>query len=54
MPGLGATVTNIDVSADGRWILGTCAKYLVLVPTSMEDGKTGFTKAMGEPVPSFS
>ncbi|GJN19157.1 hypothetical protein PR202_gb06399 [Eleusine coracana subsp. coracana] len=50
-PGLGSPITHVDVTYDGRWILGTTDTYLILICTIFidKDGreKTGFTGRMG-------
>ena len=50
-PGIGAPITHIDVSYDGKWILATTDGYLMLLSTTFrdKDGKlsTGFRKRMG-------
>jgi len=53
LPGLGDPVVSIDVTEDSRWILATTAGYLLLIPTALEDGRTGFDVSMGQkkPVP---
>jgi len=32
-PGFGDEITNLDCSKDGKWLLATCAKYLLIIPT---------------------
>lgn len=48
LPALGDPVTGMDVSADGRWILGTTNNYILLVDAMQKDGKNegklGFEK----------
>ncbi|KYK54857.1 Vid27 family protein [Drechmeria coniospora] len=48
LPALGDPITGMDVSADGRWILGTTKNYLLLVDAQQQggknDGKLGFEK----------
>ncbi|CAA7398672.1 unnamed protein product [Spirodela intermedia] len=50
-PGLGSPITYVDVTFDGRWILGTTDTYLVLISTVFKDKdgkeKTGFSGRMG-------
>ncbi|KAF3446661.1 hypothetical protein FNV43_RR11841 [Rhamnella rubrinervis] len=50
-PGLGSPITHVDVTYDGKWILGTTDTYLILVCTIFTDkdgkAKTGFTGRMG-------
>jgi hypothetical protein len=44
--GLGDQITHVDVTADGKWILGTTDHYIVLLDTKIDSAATGFTKAM--------
>lgn len=48
LPALGDPILGMDVSADGRWILGTTKNYLLLVDAQQQggknDGKLGFEK----------
>lgn len=50
-PGLGSPVTHVDVTYDGKWIVGTTDAYLVLICTLFTDKdgrmKTGFSGRMG-------
>lgn len=50
-PGLGSPITHVDVTFDGKWILGTTDTYLILICTLFvdKDGntKTGFSGRMG-------
>lgn len=50
-PGLGSPVTHVDVTFDGKWILGTTDTYLILICTLFTDKdgktKTGFGGRMG-------
>ncbi|CAK9176817.1 unnamed protein product, partial [Ilex paraguariensis] len=50
-PGLGSPITHVDVTFDGRWILGTTDTYLILICTVFADKdgktKTGFAGRMG-------
>lgn len=50
-PGLGSPITHVDVTYDGRWILGTTDSYLILICTLFTDKdgktKTGFSGRMG-------
>ncbi|KAJ8763250.1 hypothetical protein K2173_026151 [Erythroxylum novogranatense] len=50
-PGLGSPITHVDVTFDGKWILGTTDTYLILICTLFtgKDGKTktGFNGRMG-------
>lgn len=50
-PGLGSPITHVDVTYDGKWILGTTDTYLVLICSLFTDkdgkSKTGFAGRMG-------
>lgn len=50
-PGLGSPITHVDVTYDGKWILGTTDTYLILICTIFKDKdgkeKTGFGGRMG-------
>ncbi|KAK6939597.1 Vacuolar import/degradation Vid27, C-terminal [Dillenia turbinata] len=50
-PGLGSPITHVDVTYDGKWVLGTTDTYLILICTLFvdKDGKTktGFNGRMG-------
>ncbi|CAL8996373.1 unnamed protein product [Prunus brigantina] len=50
-PGLGSPITHVDVTFDGKWILGTTDTYLILICTIFNDKdgktKTGFGGRMG-------
>ncbi|TLD24263.1 hypothetical protein PspLS_06460 [Pyricularia sp. CBS 133598] len=49
IPALGEPILGLDVSADGRWVLGTCRTYLLLIDALQKDGKNegklGFEKS---------
>lgn len=49
IPALGEPIIGLDVSADGRWVLGTCRTYLLLIDAMQKggknDGKLGFEKS---------
>ncbi|XP_042483549.1 protein CYPRO4-like [Macadamia integrifolia] len=53
-PGLGSPITHVDVTFDGKWILGTTDNYLILICTLFTDKdgrtKTGFTSRMGNKI----
>lgn len=55
-PGLGSPITNVDVTYDGKWVLGTTDTYLILICTLFtdKDGRTkiGFTGRMGNKIPA--
>ena len=50
-PGLGSPITHVDVTYDGKWILGTTDSYMILISTVFKDKdgktKTGFSGRMG-------
>lgn len=50
-PGLGSPIKHVDVTFDGKWILGTTDTYLILICTLFTDKdgktKTGFNGRMG-------
>ncbi|XP_022982208.1 protein CYPRO4-like [Cucurbita maxima] len=50
-PGLGSPITHVDVTYDGKWILGTTDSYLILICAIFTDKdgktKTGFSGRMG-------
>ncbi|KAI3465358.1 hypothetical protein Pfo_022021 [Paulownia fortunei] len=50
-PGLGSPITHVDVTYDGKWILGTTDSYLILICSLFTDKdgktKTGFAGRMG-------
>ncbi|XP_057975564.1 protein CYPRO4 [Malania oleifera] len=50
-PGLGSPITHVDVTFDGKWILGTTDTFLILICTLFTDKdgktKTGFGGRMG-------
>lgn len=47
LAGFGDAITHVELTADGQWILATCATYLVLVKTESADGVSGFAKSIG-------
>ncbi|MBA0712022.1 hypothetical protein Golax_011147 [Gossypium laxum] len=55
-PGLGSPITLVDVTYDGKWVLGTTDTYLILICTLFTDKdgktKTGFTGRMGNRIPA--
>ncbi|KAG5023504.1 hypothetical protein AAZX31_07G195900 [Glycine max] len=55
-PGLGSPITSVDVTYDGKWVLGTTDTYLVLICTLFTDKdgrtKTGFSGRMGNRIPA--
>ena len=48
LPALGDPIVGMDVSADGRWILGTTKNYILLIDAQQKggknEGKLGFEK----------
>jgi hypothetical protein len=52
IPGLGEEIIDLDVSADGRWILATCKTMLLLLDTLQKEGKNegklGFEKSFAK------
>lgn len=40
------------MSRDGYWILATCAHYLILISTVLDEKSTGFTAKMGKEKPA--
>lgn len=50
-PGLGSPITHVDVTFDGKWVLGTTDTYLILICSLFTDKdgktKTGFAGRMG-------
>eukprot|EP00798_Chlamydomonas_sp_ICE-L_P031953 gene31953-33737_t len=51
IPGLGAPITSVDVTYDGKWVVATTDHYLIVVKTTFTSDKgdpcTAFTKSMG-------
>lgn len=53
-PAMGDPVRSLDSTKDGKWLLATYEKYLVLLPTFNEDDTdlyTKTTKIVNRPVP---
>ncbi|KAF8424148.1 VID27 cytoplasmic protein-domain-containing protein [Tirmania nivea] len=52
IPALGEAIIGLDVSADGKWILGTCKTYLLLIDAEQKEGKNvgklGFERSFGK------
>ncbi|KAG5438957.1 hypothetical protein PCANB_002287 [Pneumocystis canis] len=52
LPALGEPIIGIDVSADGKWILATCKSYILLIDSTIKEGKNqgklGFEKSFGK------
>eukprot|EP00474_Spongospora_subterranea_P008741 CRZ09199.1 hypothetical protein [Spongospora subterranea] len=53
LPGLGHAITAIDTSEDGKWVLATTDRYIMLISAETSDGRTGFDVSLGKskPVP---
>lgn len=53
LPGLSDPILYLEVTKDSKWILATTQTYLILVPTEMVNGKTGFEARMPnqKPIP---
>lgn len=59
LPGLGDPIRHIDSTHDGLWVLATCDKYLLVIPTYMQNtskknygDSNGFKMRMGKDKPS--
>lgn len=54
LPGLGDRILGIDVSEDGKYVLATTAKYLIIINTVVQNQKpqSGFLKSMGKNKPA--
>jgi hypothetical protein len=57
IPSLGHSITSIDVSYDGKWVLATTDRYLIVVKTTYKDPTSGqelcgFTSRMGSKAPA--
>jgi len=52
LPGLGDPIIGIDVTANGKWILATCNKYLLIIPTEFGNHRSGFQVGMGKDKPA--
>ncbi|XP_015934257.1 protein CYPRO4 [Arachis duranensis] len=53
-PGLGSPITHVDVTYDGKWIVGTTDTYLIVICAVFTDKdgktKTGFSGRMGNKI----
>eukprot|EP01016_Furgasonia_blochmanni_P037739 TRINITY_DN4475_c0_g1_i19.p1 TRINITY_DN4475_c0_g1~~TRINITY_DN4475_c0_g1_i19.p1 ORF type:complete len:213 (-),score=46.86 TRINITY_DN4475_c0_g1_i19:578-1216(-) len=49
--GLGDPILSLDCTKDGKWLLATCHKYLILLPTFTTDNKNGFKQPLGKDKP---
>jgi hypothetical protein len=52
LPCFGDAIRSIDTTADGKYLLATCDKYLILIPTSCKGDKNGFNAQMGKEKPN--
>jgi len=55
IPSLGAPITDIDVTYDGRWVIATTASFIIVLKTFYKDGAKelcGFTSRMGTKAPA--
>ncbi|KAH9385166.1 uncharacterized protein NEMAJ01_0062 [Nematocida major] len=50
LPGLGDSVLGVFISPSGKYLVGTCKTYLMLVVTEKE-GVSGFKKSLGQSKP---
>lgn len=47
LPGLGDSITGMDVTADGSYVLATTPHYLLVIPTAVEgQAKSGFAQSI--------
>lgn len=46
LPGLGDPIKAIDIASNGDWLVATCSKYLLVIPTVNPAGKTAFERRM--------
>lgn len=47
IPGLGASITSVDVTYDGKWVLATTNKYLMVVKTVFKASLLHSTNLLG-------
>lgn len=52
LPCFGDPIKSVDVTADGKYVLATCDKYLILIPTTCKGEQTGFNAQMGKEKPN--
>ena len=52
LPCFGDAIRDIDVTADGKYLLATCDRYLILIPTACKGEQNGFTVQMGKDKPN--
>jgi len=46
--GYGDPIKGLDVTHDGKWIVATCSKYLLLIKTDDASGNSGYVKSIGK------
>lgn len=51
LPGLGEPIKSIDISHDQKWILATCQTNLLVLPTTNDEGVSGFEKSISKSKP---
>ena len=51
LPGLGEPIKSIDISQDQKWLLATCQTYLLVLPTTNDEGTSGFEKSITKSKP---
>jgi VID27 C-terminal WD40-like domain len=51
LPGLGEAIKSIDISVDQQWLLATCQTYLLVLPTTNQEGTSGFDKSISKSKP---
>ena len=51
LPGLGEQIKSIDISQDQKWLLATCQTFLLVLPTTNDDGVCGFEKSISKSKP---
>ncbi|GBB93469.1 hypothetical protein RclHR1_02180011 [Rhizophagus clarus] len=51
LPAMGSAIKGIDVTSDGKWLIATTDKYLLLINTEIKsdhEGRTGFQKSFAK------
>ncbi|CAB4445737.1 unnamed protein product [Rhizophagus irregularis] len=51
LPAMGSAIKGIDVTSDGKWLIATTDKYLLLINTEIKsdpEGRTGFKKSFAK------
>lgn len=52
LPGLGDATTGMDTTEDGKWILATTQRYIMLIPTLLADDAPGSKTAFQRVLPA--